>query len=106
MDQNVLEGVVTDEGFTAEGVKREPALSPYERDQAQNAPKKSSTGRPLTRLVWGVALLFIALAASNGYTTWGLAESAPQQAAAAGMACFQTLVPYVLARAVQEVLAE
>lgn len=60
--------------------------------------------RVAAKIVWGVALVAMTFLAWTGYVNFELAESAPQQAAAAAWACFQIIVPYVLARAFSEIL--
>jgi hypothetical protein len=67
---------------------------------------KPFTRRGIVRFVWLIALMVIGLLAVNGHLTFEAQESAPQQAAAAAWACFQIIVPYLIARAIQEVLAE
>jgi hypothetical protein len=64
---------------------------------------ESLSGR-LIRVGWAVALVVMLLSAYGGYTMIENAESAPQQAAGAAMACFYMIVPYVLARATQAIL--
>jgi hypothetical protein len=77
------------------------AMSPYEQDQVRST---RSVFRFVARVVWGVAAVAIAFLAFVGYMNFSLAESAPQQAAAVAWACFQVIVPYILARAVSEML--
>jgi hypothetical protein len=56
----------------------------------------------IVRIVWALALVGITLGSIDGAVSLQLAESAPQQAAAAGMACFYLIGAYTFARAVQE----
>jgi hypothetical protein len=50
-------------------------------------------------IVWGVAFFGILLGVVVGYFGIEAAQSAPQQAAGAAMACFYVIAPYVFARA-------
>ena len=54
----------------------------------------------LTKLIW-IAPLLGAILGGIELLALGGAESAPQQAAGAAMACGYAVVPYVLARAIQ-----
>lgn len=56
------------------------------------------------RVVWGIALLVIGFNALNGFATIAIQTGAPQQAAAGAIACFEIVVPYVIARAVEGVV--
>lgn len=67
-------------------------------------PAPTTSAQILARLVWFVALLAIGFFALDGFFTFRLATTAPQQAAAAGMGCFQVIVPYVIARAITGIL--
>jgi hypothetical protein len=54
--------------------------------------------------VWIGGAIAMVFYANVGYDNFARAETAPQQAAAAAWACFQVVVPYVLARAASEIL--
>ncbi|MEQ1909227.1 MAG: hypothetical protein ABMA15_10420 [Vicinamibacterales bacterium] len=62
--------------------------------------------RPKPGLFEGICWILVVLGALaagvQAVDTFLSAESAPQQAAGAGMACMLAIVPYVLARAVSE----
>lgn len=62
------------------------------------------TGRTITRrVVWVVAILAIIGLAIVGEINLSMAESAPQQAAAAAMSCFRLVVVYAFARGVDAI---
>jgi hypothetical protein len=58
--------------------------------------------RSAARIVWGVALIGIVLGAVDGYFMIEAAQSGPQQAAGAAMACLYVITPYVFARAFEK----
>jgi hypothetical protein len=69
-------------------------------------PAKTDIGsaRIIARLVWFCALVAIVVLAAEGFLTFGLQIGAPQQAAAAAWSCFKVIVPYTIARSIQEML--
>jgi len=77
--------------------------STIERPAAPATPPLTGI-RLICRIVWGIALLVIVVTSAESVRSFQLAESAPQQAAAAGWACFQIILPYVIARAIHETL--
>lgn len=81
------------------------ALSPYEQQQQRKTVLSGLTvPQALARIVWGFALLAELFFAGTGFFNFQLAESAPQQAAAAAWGCFTVITPYVIARAFHEAL--
>jgi hypothetical protein len=84
-----------------------PALSssapdgPTSRQSPVGGPPAPSGrgGVVFRKLVWILALAAMLVAALDGFFSFRLQNSAPQQAAAAANACFQIIVPYVIARA-------
>lgn len=58
----------------------------------------------LSRIMWALVALAILVFGIDGYFSFVRAQSAPQEAAAAAMACFSIILPYLLARAVDGVL--
>ncbi len=65
---------------------------------------KADTPFFLRKALWGFATLAMAFFAVDGYFTIEIQSGAPQQAAAAGMACFKLVTPYVIARALDQLL--
>jgi hypothetical protein len=63
-------------------------------------PLHLSKSRTVSKVVWTIAALLIAALAIFGETDLSVAGSAPQQAAAAAMACFRLVAVYTFARAV------
>lgn len=57
----------------------------------------------ISRIVWGVALFVIGFSLLDYASSISLAQSAPQQAAAAGMTCVWVLGAYVGARGFDEI---
>jgi len=66
---------------------------------APRARTFNSTAFVVRKLVWIVALLAMGAGAAYGFLSFQLADSAPQQGAAAGIGCFSVITPYVVARA-------
>jgi hypothetical protein len=68
-------------------------------------------GRPATlasilrKVIWLIAVAAMGFGTIDGFLTiYTQADSAPQQAAAGAIACFQVITPYVLARGLDELL--
>ena len=55
------------------------------------------------RIIWGFSLLFALVGGLVGTVYFDAATSAPQEASAAALGCFIAIVPYVIARSVEEV---
>ena len=75
------------------------SVSAFEAEQVAIRKRRSAA-----RVVWAIALLVIAGVALAGFSDFGRAESAPQQAAAAGMNIFYAIIPYMLARGIDAML--
>jgi hypothetical protein len=69
---------------------------------AASAPSGPGTGFIIRKLTWSAALLAMGAFAVDGFFTFYMQTSAPQQAAAAAAACFHMIAPYVIARAIDE----
>lgn len=76
-------------------------MIPVENDAVPVATvNDAGKSRWLSKAVWGIVLLAALFEGVDGFTMIRAAESAPQQAAAAAMACFYVIVMYVVARSV------
>ena len=64
--------------------------------------KAVGVGFILRKLIWGVALVAMGIVGVNGLFTFEMQNSAPQQAAAAGVNCFYLIAVYVGARALDQ----
>lgn len=73
-------------------------LSPYEA-----TAKTVARRRRITRVFWALSLIADALAAFVVYVGMVQANGAPQEAAVAALGCFICIMPYVFARAVDEI---
>jgi hypothetical protein len=73
---------------------------------AEELPVESSynPGRVIAAVFWVVSLLCALGAIYSGIVDLHNATSAPQQAAAAAIACLIAIAPYVLARSVSELI--
>lgn len=73
------------------------------RDQPQTAQRRiHSSAFMLRKLVWSVGLLAMLFFAVDGFFTFEMQSGAPQQAAAAGAACFHMIAVYVIVRAIDQ----
>jgi len=68
-------------------------------DASPRSRPYNSTAYVVRKLIWIGALLGIGAGAAYGLLSFQLADSAPQQAVAAGIGCFGVITPYVVARA-------
>jgi hypothetical protein len=57
---------------------------------------------PAARFFWSVSMFANLIGAAYGVLGWTFSNGAPQEAAAAAVACFIAIVPYCMARAVDE----
>lgn len=64
------------------------------------AQPKTPPGRIFRKVIWLIALLLIGALAVTGEIDLQMAESAPQQAAAAGVSCMRLIAVYTFARAI------
>jgi hypothetical protein len=81
------------EPLTSDTLKEAPPPPPRMALAAMN---------PLARLFWIIAIGCTLWAAAEAFIGFRAAQSAPQQAAVAGYACALVIIPYVLARALDE----
>jgi hypothetical protein len=81
---------------------REPAPTAAVVDAPKTAVKTVGVGFVLRKLIWGLALLAMAVVAVDGFFALEMQSSAPQQAAAAGAHCFYMIAVYVGTRAVDQ----
>jgi hypothetical protein len=70
---------------------------------ASSAALKRENSFRVSKVVWVLAFLGMGFETVDGWSMLHEATSAPQQAAAAGMACFYLIAMYVLARAIDEI---
>jgi Na+-driven multidrug efflux pump len=70
---------------------------------ATHAPDARRQTPLFVKIVWGIALVLIAVLFAFGEFDLTITNGAPQQAAAAAMACFRLIAVYTFARAVQGV---
>ena len=78
------------------------AVSTPERRPAPAEVAEAAASRGFLKLAWIASLLGGMTAAMIGYIALYVAEGAPQQTAAAAIACLVAVAPYVIARSVQE----
>lgn len=65
-----------------------------------------SGGYILRKLLWSLSLIAMLIFAADGFFSFQIQTGAPQQAAAAGAACFHMITVYVIARALDELTRE
>jgi uncharacterized membrane protein YvbJ len=84
------------------GLTGRALLSAYELQQQQQ--RGASPPRTVAKVFWVITLLAVPLAVFVGYVGVVQANGAPQEAAAAAIACAICIAPYVFARAVDELI--
>jgi hypothetical protein len=88
-------GAIFSKSSIAAATALRSARAPEERSSAQSKPSL------IERFLWVVTIVGCGIGIAQLSITFATAQSAPQQAAGAGMAIATAVIPYCLARAVQ-----